>query len=221
MIHGRWAVADLSKIKKGNVSDSVTPQSWLLNLLAILALRDVPFWTRFWWRRALRVPLYAVYVIVIISLILLPFENRLAFPGAWMGLPFDEPKPEHAPRAASRGGRRQRHPRLVPGPGRLDPREGRRPLLARQRHEPQRLARADALLPRAARSGRPHLRLPRLRKSTGKPTEKGGYASIRRGLPLAGGRGEGAAGEIIHVGSSMAAPSRRTRRPGRHAGCWC
>jgi pimeloyl-ACP methyl ester carboxylesterase len=56
-------------------------RSRLRHVLAILALRDVPFWTCSLWRRVLRVPIFIVYVNVIMLAILLPLENRLLFPG--------------------------------------------------------------------------------------------------------------------------------------------
>jgi fermentation-respiration switch protein FrsA (DUF1100 family) len=49
--------------------------------LAILALRDGPFWTASIWRRLLRLAVFVVYVNLILLAILLPLENRLLFPG--------------------------------------------------------------------------------------------------------------------------------------------
>ncbi len=52
--------------------------------LAILALRDVPFWGASWWRRLLRIPVFLVYLHILVIAILLPLENRLLFP-TWAG----------------------------------------------------------------------------------------------------------------------------------------
>jgi fermentation-respiration switch protein FrsA (DUF1100 family) len=50
-------------------------------VLAILALRDVPFWTASWSRRLLRVAVFLVYVNLLMIGILVALENRLLFPG--------------------------------------------------------------------------------------------------------------------------------------------
>ena len=63
------------------MSQTAAQPSRLRRSLAILALRDVPFWTASRWRRLLRLLVFVVYVHIIMLAILLPLENRLAFPG--------------------------------------------------------------------------------------------------------------------------------------------
>jgi fermentation-respiration switch protein FrsA (DUF1100 family) len=64
------------------------------HVLAILALRDVPFWTASRWRRLLRLVVFIFYVHLIMLAILLPMENRLAFPGWTFGRDWYPPDPE-------------------------------------------------------------------------------------------------------------------------------
>ncbi len=57
------------------------PPSRLRQVLAILALRDVPFWKKSWRRQVLRFVVALVYAHIMAIAILLPLENRLLFPG--------------------------------------------------------------------------------------------------------------------------------------------
>jgi fermentation-respiration switch protein FrsA (DUF1100 family) len=63
-------------------------------VLAVLALRDVPFWTRNWRRQALRFVVAIVYAHIMAIAILLPLENRLAFPGWAFGAQWSAPARE-------------------------------------------------------------------------------------------------------------------------------
>jgi pimeloyl-ACP methyl ester carboxylesterase len=62
-------------------------------VLAILALRDVPFWKKSWLRQVLRFVVAIVYAHIMAIAILLPLENRLLFPGWSFGGEWFEPDP--------------------------------------------------------------------------------------------------------------------------------
>src|SRR5262249_39082399 len=144
----------------------------------IVALRDVPFWKP-WWRRMLRLPLVVGYGIVIISLLLLPFENRLAFPGASAGLPFEEPSPSlgvQELRLKARDGN-VIHALFVAPVG-WSPDQGA--VLYSHGNGMNLSGWLDVVLRYRQELGRAVMiyDYPGFGKSTGKPTEQGGYAAI-------------------------------------------
>jgi pimeloyl-ACP methyl ester carboxylesterase len=62
-------------------------------MLAILLLRDVPFWVGSWWRRCARMVAGAAWAYVGVLIVLLALENRLLFPGATFGREWYDPPP--------------------------------------------------------------------------------------------------------------------------------
>jgi pimeloyl-ACP methyl ester carboxylesterase len=63
-----------------------------LALARVLALRNVPFWTQSWKRRAARLAAFVGYTYVLVLLMLMALENRLLFPGRHR-LGWDDPPP--------------------------------------------------------------------------------------------------------------------------------
>jgi len=152
-------------------------------------------------------------------LFLLPSEPprlpwRLDGPAA-----FDEPNRARRPRAASRGGRRQRHPRLVPAPT-TGPREGAVSTRHGNGMNLKRLARADALL-REQLGRASHLRLPRLSANRPARRRKGAMPPSTRPTTGWWTRRRCRPGEIIHVGVVDGRRLRDGQAARRHAGCWC
>src|SRR5437764_878691 len=74
------------------MSDLTAPGRWR-SLLAIVALRRVPFWTATPRRRWLRRLLMVVYVYPVLLLVLVFFEHRLIFPGWTMAQDWHAPPP--------------------------------------------------------------------------------------------------------------------------------
>ena len=113
----------------------------LRTVLAILALRDVPFWTKSWPRRVLRLVVLLLYGIMLITLILCrsrtgsPSPARLRHRLGGAVSRTSCVRERELDRA-----RRQHHPRLVHRAGGLAAGAGRGPVLARQRQQPQQLA---------------------------------------------------------------------------------
>jgi fermentation-respiration switch protein FrsA (DUF1100 family) len=141
---------------------------------------------------------------VLISLLLSPFENRLAFPGAAPGLPWEPPHPQLAVRELSFKARDGNviHAWLTAPPG-WRPEQGailyshgngdnlsgwQIPMLLYRQH----LGRAVLIYD-----------YPGFGKSTGRPTERGGYAAIDAAHEWLINEAGVPAGQVILAGSSL------------------
>jgi pimeloyl-ACP methyl ester carboxylesterase len=179
-------------------------RSRLKSALAIAALRDEPFWGKSWRRRLLRFPLFVVYAIALTTLLLMPFENRLAHPGATFAGAWHEPPTQlgveevslssrtgdtiHAWFTAPEGWRPEQGAILYShgNGGNLSGRQG---TLGRWRNE---LGRAVLIYD-----------YPGYGRSTGSPTEAGCYAAIDAAHDWLLHEKKVPAGEVILLGSSM------------------
>jgi fermentation-respiration switch protein FrsA (DUF1100 family) len=73
---------------------NAAPRSRFREALAVLLLRDMPFWGRSRWRRAARVGAFACYAYVGVLLVLLALENRMLFPLSTAAQEWYAPPPE-------------------------------------------------------------------------------------------------------------------------------
>jgi fermentation-respiration switch protein FrsA (DUF1100 family) len=63
-------------------------------ILAILALCDVPFWKRSFPRRTARLSVFCLYTYLGVLVVLLALENRFLFPGSSFAQEWEEPSPK-------------------------------------------------------------------------------------------------------------------------------
>jgi fermentation-respiration switch protein FrsA (DUF1100 family) len=189
------------------MTDTAAPPvqpSRLRSVLAILALFEVPFWTKSWPRRVLRRVMSCLYALVVAMLILLPFENRFAFPGASFDSGWHEPSPElnikqlnltardgntiHAWFTAPDGWKPEQGAVLY-SHGNGDNLSSRQPNLERWRREVNRAVLVYDY--------------PGYGKCTGRPTEAGCYAAIDAAHAWLVEEQKVPAKEVILLGSSM------------------
>jgi pimeloyl-ACP methyl ester carboxylesterase len=145
-----------------------------------------------------------VYLVVIFTLVLLPFENRLAFPGSWSGPPYHDPPPELGVRQLSldSGDGNVIHAWFLAPEG-WTPKQG---AVLYSHGNGMNLSGWQSTIDAYRRELKRAVLIydyPGFGRSTGRPTEKGCYAAIDAAYDWLVEEADVPPREIILVGSSM------------------